>query len=119
MVVVWRLQIDSESFVVKLVHGHITGKKTIYLNGKEVHSVISVLDSGIVFELPEPAGGCALTVHIEENISGTTRNIADPGFNPFSGEGDWLYDLEVAGSRLAEVLRQRLENRNSDGIEMH
>eukprot|EP00937_MAST-01D_sp_MAST-1D-sp2_P003248 g3248.t1 len=106
-VVRWELMIDGHTHFVKVVHGHVSGKRRIYVDDARIHESRDVLDTGISQPFPPETkallGGCALTLHIIEN---------------FDEEGDWLYDLEVNGERLMTMSERRWRNRNTDGMQL-
>ena len=95
MVVRWELLVDGATRFIKCVHGHVSGKRRIYVDFQRIHESRDVMDTGTQYSFPAECStmlsGNKITLHIIEN---------------FDEEGDWLYDLEINGERLM-VLRER------------
>ena len=99
--------IDSSTHYIKLVHGHLSGKRRVYVDNRRIHESREVMDSGMEYVFPpecaESLGGCHLTLWIIE---------------AFSDDSDWLYDIEINGARLLKLLHQRYESSTSEGMQL-
>ena len=101
-VVRWELLIDSSTHFIKIVHGHVSGKRRVYVDDRRVHESRDVMDMGLDVPLPdeckEALGGNQATLHIIEN---------------FDEQGDWLYDLSLNGERLTVLSERRAAQAHS------